>query len=78
MPQGGQRRKGLNVANYDAVIEVVYSERSNRVSTASAKRLVKALKVLGLTQDEIIAVLYRMEYCKQDGEPYGPKIKRVW
>jgi hypothetical protein len=66
------------MTNYEAVIEVIYNERSNRLSTASATRLVKALKQLSLTQAEIIAVLYRMEYCKEDGEPWGAKIKRVW
>jgi DNA-binding MarR family transcriptional regulator len=49
------------MTNYEAVIEVIYNERSNRLSTASATRLVKALKQLSLTQAEIIAVLYRME-----------------
>lgn len=65
----------------DALIEIMRDARSERASTASAKRIVKAAKTLGLDDKETLVLMNWLEYCDSSGEPYGHtgiKIQRVW
>ena len=62
-----------------AVLELVYQASSARRSTAAAKRVVRALKVLGLDDAGVFRVMQSLEYAKwDDGESYSSTIKRVW
>jgi hypothetical protein len=66
------------VTKIEAVRTLIADARSQRVSTAAAKRVVSACKALGLERkDEIISVLASLEYCDgETGEPWT--VKRVW
>lgn len=64
----------------DAIAIIVDDARKNhRLSTASAKRVVRACKTLGLDDAEIVNVMAFLDYCdRETGTPYHPGIKRVW
>jgi hypothetical protein len=64
----------------DAAIELMVDARvEGRGSTTSAKRVVKACRTLGLSDQEIRGVVAWLGYCKwETGEPWNPKIQRVW
>ena len=52
--------------------------RNARSSTAAARRVVKACKVLGIAGDDLKEVFYMLDYSDQEGNPISPKIERVW
>jgi hypothetical protein len=62
----------------DAIKELMSEARRERVSTAAAKRVVRACRTLGLDADETRAVLVWLEYCDRTGEPFSERVERVW
>lgn len=63
---------------FEALSILMREARSEHTSNAAAQRCVKAAKVLGLEDNEIIALMCWLDYCKEDGTPYLAEIKRVW
>jgi len=62
----------------EAVIEIMRDARSQRSSNTSCQRVVRALKLLGLSQEEMIAALSWADYCTDEGNPWSDKYKRTW
>lgn len=61
----------------EALFVLMRDVRSPRLTTTSARRVLKAAKVLSLSDEEIRKLFYWLEYCDGEGEPYG-KIAKVW
>jgi hypothetical protein len=63
-----------------AVFDLIIDARSNRpASNASVKRVVRALKTLGVEGDDLVSVLAGLDICRHDnGEPYTTSIKKIW
>lgn len=66
------------MTKYEALIELIRDSRNERVSSASAKRVVKAAKTVGLNAEEIVRLMSRLDYCNAEGKPYNDKVKRCW
>lgn len=62
----------------EAVLTIVSEGRRITASNASAKRILRATKVLNLSAEETIHVFSYLDFCKADGTPYSSKIKRIW
>lgn len=67
----------------DAVTDILKADRSPRMTTASATRVMNACRGLGLNQAELIKVLLYLQFCDYQGRPFptevGVKaIKPVW
>ena len=63
-----------------AAIELMIEARKERGSTSAAKRVVRACKVLGLSDAETRDIVAWLDYCDQEtGAPFHPtRIERVW
>jgi hypothetical protein len=63
-----------------AIIELMMEARKERLSTAAARRVTRACKVLGLAPTEVWVVLGWLDYCDpKTGEAYkAANVKRVW
>jgi hypothetical protein len=88
-PDGRQRIYGRTVmekmgsrgdtANTRAIHALITEARREKGSTAAARRVVKACRVLGLNMWEVRVVLGILDYCNiETGEPWSPKIEKVW
>lgn len=62
----------------EAIGALVADSRVSKVSTASARRVVRACRTLGLKNDEVRAVMIMLEYCDEKGNPHYKKVQRVW
>lgn len=62
----------------DAIYVLFIDTKNLKPSTASARRVVKALHTLGLFEAERIRVLHYMDYCNEDGTPWTDHVKKVW
>ncbi len=62
----------------EAVRELINDANRERASTTSAKRVVKACRALGLDQTEVIGTLRHLGYCDENGQPYSPRVSKVW
>ena len=61
-----------------AVLTIISEARSTRSSSTAAKRVVRALRALGLDDAAVIAIMSRLDYCRNDGTPYSASIERCW
>jgi len=63
------------------IIVLMTEARSERTSMAAVRRCVKAAKRLSFTNEEIIELMYWLDYCDAEGVPFKRKnanIVRVW
>jgi hypothetical protein len=60
----------------EAVKQLLREQRATRSTNTGAKRVLKACKVLGV--EEPITILCWMDFCDIDGNPYSPRIERIW
>ena len=61
----------------EAVMTLIREGRRDRISDTAARRTVKAMKVLGIESNDMIRVLSYLDFCDEDGTPYGD-FKRIW
>ena len=66
------------MTNLEAVISLICEARNDRCSTTAARRVVTAAKTLGFNQTETVELLFRLDYCDPDGNPYSLKTQKVW
>lgn len=62
----------------DAILTIIGECRKERVSTASEKRQIKALKVLGLEGDDLKLALRYLDIVSSTGDPFNKAITRDW
>lgn len=62
----------------EAAHQLIQEGEFQTANPAQFKRTVKALKVLGFTQEEIVSVLQAQEYLDEAGYAYNARIAKVW
>jgi hypothetical protein len=54
----------------DAVNAIIFDARADRSSPTSYRRMLRALRVLGLTEEEQQEALWHLDYLDADRNPY--------
>lgn len=62
----------------EAIISLMKEAQNERGSNSAAKRAVRAAKILGLDQEEIIQLMGWLDYCGADGVPFHSDVERSW
>ena len=62
----------------DAILTIIGECRKERISTASEKRQVKALKALGFVGEDIKIALRYLDIADSQGNPFNKLLKRDW
>jgi len=76
-PSNEKRRTDMAKTKVNAIVTIMRDARADRVTTTSARRVVKACKALGCDSTETVRVLSWLDYCDHEGNPYST-IDRVW
>ena len=62
----------------DAVLILVRECRKEKSSATSDKRMIKALRALGLEGEDLLFAMRSLEIVDRNGDPYNVKLMRDW